>query len=85
MAFAAIAAAFLLALLLRERNIGGMAVIPLAALLVPLELTVEAFVYPAQPEARAWWPVAVLTGTLYGGVTAALGYALVAVSRRRRG
>ncbi len=84
MAFLALAVSFVLALCLREGGIGGLLAIPISSLLVPIEITVEAFVYPANPEVRMWWPIAVTVGTLYGLVAAGLGYALAAFAQKRR-
>ena len=38
--------------------------VPIGALLVPLEVTRESFVYPANPEVQMWWRIAVVVGAL---------------------
>ncbi len=81
----ALGAAFVLAYVLRDRRVAGLLAIPLAAALVPLDITIEAYVYPASPEYRMWWQIAVVMGAIYGLVAAALGYACAAFIHRRRG
>ncbi len=85
MSLAAIAVAFVVGLMLRAKRIGGFSAIPLAALLVPAAITFEAFVFPAEPEVRMWWRVAVFVGTIYGLVAAGIGYAFAAFLEKQRG
>jgi len=55
----------------RGRLIG----IPLAALLVPAATAFVAYVHPALPEVRIWWPVMSVTTSIVGLAAAALGHA----------
>ena len=59
--------------------------VPIGALLVPLEVTLEAFVYPANPEVQMWWRIAVVVGALYGLIAAGFGYAVASFAEKRRG
>jgi hypothetical protein len=81
----AIAVALFVGLILRAKHMGGLRVIPMAALLVPAAITFEAFVYPADPEVRMWWRVAVFVGAFYGVVAASIGYGVAAFLEKQRG
>jgi hypothetical protein len=81
----ALGATFILAYALRDRRVFGLFAIPTAALLVPLEITIEVFVVPADAESQMWWKIAVVTGAVYGVIAAALGYACAALIQKRRG
>jgi hypothetical protein len=82
----ALIAAFGLAAALRSnRWRHRLLAIILPAALVPITIAFDSFVYPASPESQIWWPIAVVTGTLYGLVAAASGYALAAFAQRQRG
>jgi hypothetical protein len=70
----ALIASAILAGLLRARHWNGLGAVVVAASLAPLEITVEAFVFPADPEIRLWWEIAVVTATVYGLVAATAGY-----------
>jgi drug/metabolite transporter (DMT)-like permease len=81
----ALGVAFVLAYLLRDKRTAGPLAIPLAALLVPPEITIETFVYPASPESQMWWRIAVVVGFVYGLIAAGFGYVCAAVIQKRRG
>ena len=80
----ALAMSLLIAAWLRSRKWHPTLGIVLPALLVPLDITVEAFVYPADPETRMWFQVMIVMATIYGLMAAAAGYVGAAYILRDR-
>jgi hypothetical protein len=77
----ALIAALVLPNWLHSRRWNGFPAILGPAALVPLAITFESFVYPAEPEFRVWWHIAVLTGAFVGLVAAGLSYAAAAYEK----
>ena len=70
----ALAATLALAIYLRLYSKLGLAVIPLAAVLMPCVILFSAFIYPGDPELQQAWMIAVGVGLFFGGLIAAFGY-----------
>jgi len=77
-----IGASFIVAMLLRDRGTRAIVAIPSAAVIVPLAVSFETFVYPASAEAKMWWVIAVPTSMIYGLIVAMAGYGLVALIQK---
>ena len=77
--------AVLIAGYLRTRRWRPLAAIAVSAALLPIGITFESFVYPAEAESRMWWQVAMLFSPLYGLAAASVGYVVVSFLLKRRG
>jgi hypothetical protein len=71
-----------LAAFMRTRKIHALITIPVAALLMPAWALFDGFVYPAEPKAQMWAPIAAAFGYAYGLVAAAVTCATFAIAAR---
>lgn len=79
----ALAVTLVLSIYLRLRSTLGLAIIPLAALLMPAVILFSAFVYPGDPELQQWWLMAVGVGLFFGALIASFGYFITPMLKDR--
>jgi len=72
------------AALMSARRIHPLIITPVAALIMPVWALFDAYVYPADPKAEMWMPVAAVFGYAYGLVASAVTCAVFAIARRRK-
>jgi len=67
-----------------SRRIHVLIVIPVAALVMPAWALFDAYVFPADPSAQPWGPIAAVFGYFYGLAASALTCALFSMARRMK-
>ena len=76
----------LVAAFMSARRVHPLIIVPVAAIVLPVFIAFEAYVYPAHPKSQMWAPIALAFGYAYGLAAATvvcLGF-LVARKVRRR-
>lgn len=83
MLLSVLAIAFALALYLHLRGLGAVFSISLSALLVPVGVLFQAFIFPGDPELAEHWLLAALVGVFFGLLAAGFGYFIAPMMRHK--
>lgn len=83
MLLSVLAMAFALAVYLHLRGLGAVVAIALSALLVPVGVLFQAFIFPGDPELAEHWLLAGLVGVFFGLLAAGFGYFIAPMLRHK--